>query len=96
MSVIQRMDVKEFRESGYLQELNRRFLHPLGLAIEVVREEDGRETLGGIWDSRQDPEGISFEISEDMPIKAAAIQAEWNRRAPVREAALGYVVQPPE
>ena len=31
-----KIDVKEFREKGYLQELNRRFLHPLGLALEII------------------------------------------------------------
>lgn len=29
------MDVEEFRELGYLQEVNRRVLHPLGLALSV-------------------------------------------------------------
>lgn len=28
------LGVDEFREIGYLQELNRTFLHPLGLALE--------------------------------------------------------------
>ena len=32
------MPIKEFRERGYLQELNRRFLHPLGLALEGSHE----------------------------------------------------------
>ena len=27
---------KEFAEKGYMQEVNRRFLHPLGLAIAIV------------------------------------------------------------
>ena len=55
------MNIIEFRERGYLQEANRRFFHPLGLALEVVCEEDGSERLGGIWDSRDDPEGILFD-----------------------------------
>lgn len=32
---IKRMSPAEFRDLGYLQELNRRFLHPLGMALEV-------------------------------------------------------------
>lgn len=60
MNTIKRMDIKEFREIGYLQEINRLFLHPLGLALEVVVNEDGSERLGGIWDYRDDPEGIYF------------------------------------
>jgi len=58
---VKRIGIKEFRDAGYLQEVNRRFLHPLGLALEViVDEEDGSEKLGGIWDSRDDPEGFVF------------------------------------
>jgi len=37
------MDIKEFKERGYLQEVNRKFLHPLGLALEVVID-DGSYT----------------------------------------------------
>ncbi len=54
---IKRIDIKEFREAGYLQEANRRFFHPLGLALEITRHEDGTETLSGVWDYRDDPEG---------------------------------------
>lgn len=58
---IKRMDIKEFRELGFLQEANRQFFHPLGLALEtVVDEETGEERLGGVWDYRDDPEGIFF------------------------------------
>lgn len=32
---INRMDITEFREAGYLQEVNRCFLHTAGLALEV-------------------------------------------------------------
>jgi hypothetical protein len=42
------MDVREFREAGFLQEVSRRVLHPVGLALEVAVEEDGTERLGGI------------------------------------------------
>ena len=62
---IKRIDIKEFREAGYLQEANRQFFHPLGLALEVVLNEDGTETLGGVWDYRDDPEGIVFSSLTD-------------------------------
>lgn len=58
--MINRIDIKEFREEGFLQEANRLFFHPLGLALEVIIEEDGTEKLGGVWDYRSDPEGILF------------------------------------
>lgn len=35
MSGIKYIDVTEFREKGYLQEVNRRALHPVGLALEI-------------------------------------------------------------
>lgn len=41
--MIKKIDIKEFRESGYLQELNRTFLHPLGLALEVEIDDKGNE-----------------------------------------------------
>lgn len=83
--------IQEFRARGYLQELNRRFLHPLGLALEVVREDDGTERLGGVWDARADPEGIAFDDYDSS--KAAAVDAEIAARRPARVAALGYWVQ---
>jgi len=63
MKDIKRIDIKEFREKGYLQELNRRFLHPLGMALEVRQEDDGTEILGGIWDYREDEEGIYYDLA---------------------------------
>lgn len=57
---IKRITIKEFREKGFLQELNRQFLHPLGMALEVLIEEDGTESLGGIWDYREDAEGMFY------------------------------------
>ena len=32
---IKYIGIKEFREKGYLQEVNRRFLHTVGLALEI-------------------------------------------------------------
>jgi hypothetical protein len=47
-------------DSGLLFEINRRVLHPLGLALEVVVEDDGTAKLGQLWDCRTDPEGILY------------------------------------
>jgi hypothetical protein len=60
MEDIKRIDIKEFRSLGFLQEVNRKFFHPLGLALEVIIEADGTEKIGGIWDYRDDPEGNFF------------------------------------
>ena len=90
---VKRMDIAEFREFGYLQELNRGFLHPLGLALEVVAEDDGTERLGGVWDYRDDPEGVRYE-DLDLTEKAQRVAEEREHRRPAREAALGYWQQP--
>lgn len=58
------MDIGEFRRLGLLQEINRRFLHPIGLALAVEAAKDDEEpiveTLAYIIDSRDDPEGFCF------------------------------------
>jgi hypothetical protein len=90
------MDITEFRESGLLQEINRRLLHPLGLALEVSRDADGNETLGGIWDARDDPQGILFDVASDSDgffERAAAVQTAWGNRRGERVAYMGSMVQ---
>jgi len=58
---IKRMTAKEFRKEGFLLELNRQFLHPLGLALEcIINEETENEVFGTIWDYRDDQEGMFF------------------------------------
>lgn len=95
------MNIKEFRESGYLQEANRRFFHPLGLALEIVQQEDGTETLGGIWDYREDKEGILYDIAgsdSDRKGRFKAnedfINSEFETRKANRLEALGFIVEP--
>jgi hypothetical protein len=95
------MNIKEFRELGYLQEINRTFLHPLGLALEIVQNEDGSEVLGGIWDYREDEEGIYFDI-ENSDIerqrsfnkKKNFIDSEFDIRLNKRYNKLGFKIEP--
>lgn len=91
-----KLSVKEFREHGYLQELNRKFLHPLGLALEVVLEKDGSERFGEVWDSRDDPEGMFYGPDMIDPEKARVIAQEAEFKAATRWEELGYVIQPVE
>lgn len=90
MSDIKYMNIKEFREKGFLQEANRLFFHPCGLALEVACKDcsgclaifgniapdcpvchgdgadpEGEEYISGVWDYRDDPEGIYFGFTED-------------------------------
>lgn len=92
---IKRMGAKEFREVGFLHEVNRLVLHPLGLALEVVVNDDGSETIGGVWDYRDDPEGMIFGRGCDKA-KIAAVDAERARHEPHRVALMGAAVQPPD
>lgn len=96
------MDIKEFRESGYLQELNRQFLHPLGLALEIIiDDETGEEKLGGIWDCRDKPEGIYFDYDNrdynqiiKAIVKMAQIEHEFRERSEAREILFGDMIEP--
>ncbi len=97
MSDIKYIPVKEFRALGFIQEINRQLLHPCGLAIEViVNEETGEETLGGVWDYRDDPEGMRFVEDELSFGKVKAVDQLAKSKAQFRLDNLGYVVQPVE
>lgn len=97
MSEIKRIDIKEFQEFGYLQELNRQFLHPLGMALEVIIDEkDESVKLGGIWDYREDPEGMTFQdMSKDTHRKKAEnVKSLQLAAAKTRLKLLGFEIQP--
>jgi hypothetical protein len=90
------IDLGEFQAAGYLMELNRQFLHPLGLAMSVERQDDGTVTFAGIWDYRSDPEGMLFaDLSDDdARTKAASVEAERQSHILARVALVGSVIQP--
>ena len=91
------MDLKEFKEAGFLQEVNRLFFHPLGLALAMERTEDGPTGKFKVWDGRDDPEGFVFETWElGDAERAARISLELQARLKVREERLGYTYQPIE
>lgn len=81
-----RIPIGEFRELGFLQEVNRQFFHPRGLALEVILGADGEERLGGIWDYREDPEGILFSdlSGEECAAKRDRVQREYERHEQAR------------
>lgn len=100
------MDAREFQAEGYLQELNRQFLHPLGLALEIrgskrrwwewLLRRPRRWQIGGVWDFRYDPEGMNFGDMDnpERVAKKRAIDALWEAREPARVEAMGYMIQP--
>lgn len=94
MSELNLMDIKEFLDLGFVQELNRQFLHPRGLALMVETDADGTHRLGGILDYRSDPEGVLFSDGMIDAVKANYVADELSIHEPVRMERFGYVVQP--
>jgi hypothetical protein len=91
------MDIAEFRRLGFLQEINRLFLHPLGLALEVRISENGEEELRGIWDYRDDPEGMIYAdddmLEEETKQKAETFKRFREKKHIERLENLGYIIQ---
>ena len=87
------MSLNEFKDKGYLQEVNRQFFHPLGLALFVEIDEDGDVARIGGGLVADDLDG--FMLQHVDVEKAAFVQAEWDKRADLRRALFdGAVVQP--
>lgn len=93
-SNVKYMDIKEFVELGFLQEVNRVVLHPCGLALEVARHNDGTYSLSGVWDYRDDPEGIVFTDGPDYE-KFANVEDEFWGHSQARHKEFGWFIQPP-
>lgn len=124
-----RLPIETFVDEGYLQEVNRLLLHPLGLALEVSKVaseadeikrvqlgleqlvEDGASAkemaealiddlrpmvlhLSGIWDCRDDLEGIYFSDGVMSATKAIRIEGMLERALERRRQSLGYDIQP--
>lgn len=87
------LDPAEFVSEGYLHEVNRKFLHPLGLALSVHTDEFGTH-LGDIWDYRDDPEGLRFDDASLDPEKVANVEAQYWRVKGPREKLFGWMIQP--
>ena len=97
------LSAAEFRKRGYLQEVNRRFLHPLGLAMFIDKDPDtGEESLGGVYDCQDEAEGVYYgwpagsDGARIMGERAREVEAEWAARSHPRTEKLGFMVQPVE
>jgi hypothetical protein len=88
------MSLEEFRAGGYLTEVNRQVLHPLGLAMAVEPGPDGHLVFAGIIDHRDDPEGVYYGDPWHALGKALKVLQVSEERRQARVAALGYWVQP--
>ena len=98
------LDLQELIEGGYLQEVNRRFFHPLGLALAVTVNSAGLPFGLFVYDWREDKEGGFFGTKCDEA-KAANVYSEAIQRRTARLAVLeahdfpakaegGFVIQP--
>lgn len=92
------MDLGTFRNEGFLQEANRQFFHPLGLALEVreiVGEKNNPQFIVGVWDYRDDPIGILFaDWSDEMYDHAGNVESLRDSKAGRRETIMGSTIQP--
>jgi hypothetical protein len=90
------MSLTEFVKLGFVQEINRQFLHPRGLALEYIIDEDGRveDDPLRIWDCRDDPEGIYFDETLIDDNRREYVNSLLFDKQKTRLQNLGYIVQP--
>lgn len=99
MTEMATLNPQQLLDWGIIQEINRRLLHPRGLALYVDTElVDGRVKMG-VWpDPSNDPEGWIFEfasMSEETLVRhRAKVDAFDALLKPQREAVVGYVIEP--
>lgn len=89
------MNLTEFMNSGLLQEINRRILHPMGLALYLTVKDGIPIGIGGVLDHRDDPAGMVFpDMGEEHYKRYKNVQDELDRRIKTRSSVLGFGVQP--
>lgn len=100
MNEIKYLDIKEFVDKGYLQEANRQFFHPLGLALAVsYNAKEGTYELAGIIDKRDSEIYYDLESSDLQRIltfnqKKQFIENEIKIHSEHREKKLGFTLEP--
>jgi len=98
---LDKLPAAEFlQENGLLFEINRKILHPFGIALYVVENEDddGNKTvaLGDLQDYRDDPEGMIFgekTFREGMGKLTKFMNEVGYQKLTTRHEHLGYVIQ---
>lgn len=83
-------------ETGLLFEINRKVLHPLGLALAITVNKRGKVTgFAGMTDCCNDPEGVIFADDATGPEKLRKFMAGTGKaKLQARLKALGFVIQP--
>jgi hypothetical protein len=92
---VKTLDLEVLRDDGYLQEVNRLFFHPLGLALAVALPTKAGEPPPSlsVLDAREDLEGFHF-IENDLNVKFLRLHNISRLRRVARVNKLGYWVQP--
>jgi len=86
---IERISTEEFEKEGYLQEVNRTFLHPLGLNLIPITA----EPFFAVEDYRDDPEGCMFPEGSIDPEKRKNINRLKEEKRDARFEAVGGFLQ---
>lgn len=86
--------IREFCDEGFLQEVNRQFLHPMGLALEVTEQDNGECYISGVWDDRGDSIGMAFGDGVLSEEKFHSAMAEYDRHVDARRQKFGTTIQP--
>lgn len=86
------LSTKNLIELGLLQEVNRLFFHPRGLAMAVRMNEDGSNSEIIMLDYRNEPGGVTFDAINLEKFQAS--QQLLTERLEQRQAELGYIYQP--
>ena len=88
---MQPMSPQEFENEGYLQEVNRRLLHVLGLHMQVSDDGSTLEVLADL----EAPGGLVYPPGELDFHQAQAINQELAERMPIRNSLMHFSWQPP-
>lgn len=95
---IKHMPLLEFTEEGFLQEANRLFFHPRGLALALVvtSADNPTDTCGSyltVWDCRDDPEGVIFKPEHIDTGKIDRVRREFAQHLEARIKLFGDHIQ---
>lgn len=88
------MTLTALLREGYVQEINRRLLHVLGLSLEPLFDEHGEVTNFSVLDARDDPSGIAYSPADVSFAAVQRISAELAAKSEQRKSARGFVWQP--
>ena len=93
MAMSRSMDLETFSKLGFIQEINRRILHPCGLTMVVEPNPEVGDMIE-ILDCRDVPEGLWYEPEKLSQVKAQSVVELFNARFKFRREAFGHIIQP--